>query len=340
MAMSNQAYVPSPAPATPPGAPPPVPHGHRFRSMDRAFLAILALSLSTHVGAYVALARTPPREEVTLEQIPDRFAKILIPEKMPEEEVPAAKAEKKVEVAEKPKQEKKEDEPAAEDPPQVAAEKKARHTAAVAKAVQSKGILKVLGALGGGGLGGAAVKDVFGEGGGMGDVASALAGAGGVAVASGDGGPGAAAAGGRRGSGSGSGAARIGDLGTTGGGGKVEYGVKSDVKVSGTVGMEEAEVDSPDIDQAKLGAFIRARMSAVKACYENQLKRNPSLRGKIRVRFTILETGGISDIQAVENSIGSSEVASCIVATMRTWRTQFHPSGVVTVEHGFVFSAN
>jgi len=310
--------------------------------MDRAFLVILFLSLFTHVSAYVALARTPPREEVTLEQIPDRFAKILIPEKMPDEPPAAKVEEKKVEVVEQPKEEKKqEDAPAPDDTPQVAAEKKALHTAAVVKAVQSRGILKVLGALGaGGGLGGVAVKDVFGEGGGMGDVASALAGVGGVAVAASEVGPGGGGVGGRRGSAAATSAARIGDLGTTGGGGKVEYGVKSDVKVSGSVGMEEAEVDSPDIDQAKLGAFIRARMSAVKACYENQLKRNPNLKGKIRIRFTILETGGLSEIQAVENSVGSSEVASCIVATMRTWRTQFHPSGVVTVEHGFVFSAN
>ncbi len=338
MAMSNLARAPTPAT---PGPTPPVPHGHRFRSLDRAFLVILALSLLTHVGAYVALASTPPREEVTLDQIPDRFAKILIPDKVIEQ-APAEKVEKKVEVVEKPKEEKKEEAPAPEDTAEVAAEKKARHTAAVAKAVQSKGILKVLGALGGGGgLGGGAVKDVFGDGGGAGDVASALAGAGGVAVASGEGGPGAGAGpGGRRGSASGSGAARIGDLGTTGGGGKVDYGVKSEVKVAASVGMEESEVDSPDIDQAKLAAFIRARMSAVKACYESQLKRNPNLRGKIKVRFAILETGGLSDIQAVENSLGSSEVAGCIVATMRTWRTQFHPSGVVTVEHGFVFSAN
>ena len=37
------------------------------------------------------------------------------------------------------------------------------------------------------------------------------------------------------------------------------------------------------------------------------------------------------------NSLGSPEVASCIVNTMRSWRTQFRPSGPVTVEYPFVF---
>jgi TonB family protein len=79
-------------------------------------------------------------------------------------------------------------------------------------------------------------------------------------------------------------------------------------------------------------------MGLIKACYENALKRNPTLKGKIGIRFTILETGGLSDIQAAQNSLGSPEVAACIMNTMRTWRTQFRPSGPVTVEYPFVFA--
>src|SRR6266540_4330367 len=265
-------------------------------------------------------------KEVTLEEIPDRYAKFLIPERMPQ---PPKVEEKKPEAVAEAKQEKKEPEKKQDSPEQTAPRKAAR-AAAVAKAVQSKGILKVLGVLGPGGAGGA-VADVFGTGGGMGDVASALSGAGGVAVATDPG-----AGGGRKGGGEG-GAASIGNLATTGGG-KVGIGTKSEVRVSGSVAAEEAEVDSSDIDQGKLGAFVRARMGLIKACYENGLKRNPKLKGKISIRFTILETGGLADVTAAQNSLGSPEVAGCIVNTMRSWRTQFRPSGPVTVEYPFVFS--
>jgi hypothetical protein len=263
------------------------------------------------------------REEVTLEEIPDRFAKLLIPERKPE----PPKQETKQEVVEEKKEEKKPDKKPGDDSPV----NKAERAAAVAKAVQQKGILRVLGALGPG-SGRGAVADVFGQGG-FGDVASALSGAGGVAVATDGGG-----AGGRKGGGGG-GAATIGDLGTSGGG-KVGLGAKSEVRVSGSVGVEDAEVDSPDIDQQKLSGFVRARMAAIKACYENQLKRNPNLKGKIRIRFTILETGGLADVAAVENTLGSTEVAACIVGTMRTWRTPFRPASTVPVDYPFVFSAN
>ncbi len=317
----------------PPEAPKPVlpreAKGNHFKSMDRAFVTILLLSLLVHSTAYVALANTELPKEVTLEEIPDRYAKVLIPEKVPdrpkvEEKKPEAVAEAKVE-EKKPAEEKKQ-----ESPEQTAARKAAR-AAAVAKAVQSKGILKVLGALGPGTAQGA-VADVFGTGGGIGDVATALSGAGGVAVATDPG-----AGGGRKGGGQG-GAASIGDLATSGGG-KVGYGAKTEVRVSGSVAAEEAEVDSAEIDQQKLGRFVSARMGLIKACYENALKRNPGLKGKIVLRFTILETGAVSDITASQNSLGSSEVAACIVNTMRTWRTQFRPSGPVSVEYPFVFSS-
>jgi len=323
-----------PPPEAPKPVLPQVARGNRFRTMDRSFVVVLSISLFLHVSAYAALRATPVREEVTLEEIPDRFAKLLIPERKPEP--PKPKEEKKVEAVAEPKKEEKKPEEAKkveEDAAKTAARKVAR-AAAVQKAVQSKGILRVLGALGPG-TGGGAVADVFGSGGGLGDVASALSGAGGVAVAVD---PGAGS--GRKGGGQG-GQASIGDLATGGGGGgKVGYGQKSEARVAGSVATEDAEIDSSDIDQGKLGAFVRARIGLIKACYENQLKRNPSLRGKIRIRFTILETGGLADVTAIENTLGNAEVSACIIGTMRGWRTPFRPSGTVTVEYPFVFSAN
>jgi len=326
-------FVPPPAEVPKPALPKEARGGH-FKSMDRLFTLVLAVSLLVHSGVYIALANTDlPSREVSLEEIPDRYARVLLPERLPKPPEPEKeKKEKKVEAAvEKEKKEtpEKSEEKKAEPPEQVA-QRKAARAAAVAKAVQSKGLLKVLGALGPGSAGGSAVADVFGAGGGMGDVASALSGAGGVAVATD---PGAGA--GRKGGGQG-GTASIGELATSGGG-KVALGAKTEVKVAGSVATEEAEVDSSDIDQGKLSAFVRARMGLIKACYENALKRNPALKGKIVVRFTILGTGALADIVTAQNSLGSAEVGACIVNTMRSWRTQFRPSGPATVEYPFVF---
>jgi outer membrane biosynthesis protein TonB len=322
-------FVAPPAEAPRPALPKEA-RGNHFSSLDRLFGIVLAISFAVHTGVYVALANTEIPKEVTLEEIPDRYAKVLIPERLPKPPQPPEEKKPEQVVEAKPVEEKKPEEDAKPEAPEQAAARKAERAAAVAKAVQSKGILKVLGALGPG-TGSGAVADVFGTGGGIGDVATALSGAGGVAVANDPG-----AGGGRKGGGQGE-AASIGSLATSGGG-KVGYGAKTDVKVSGSVAAEEAEVDSADIEQSKLAAFVKARMGLIKACYENALKRNPTLKGRVSVRFTILETGGLADVAAAQNTLGAPEVAACIVNTMRSWRTQFRPSGPVTVEYPFVFS--
>jgi outer membrane biosynthesis protein TonB len=320
-------FVGAPA-ETPKAVLPREAQGNHFRSLDRLFAVVLGLSFALHTGAYVALANTEIPTEVTLEEIPDRYAKVLIPERLPKP--PEKVEEKKPEAVVEQKIEKKQEAERKQESPEQVAAKKAVRAAAVAKAVQSKGILKVLGALGPG-TGGGAVADVFGTGGGIGDVASALSGAGGVAVANDPG-----ATGGRKGAGQVE-AASIGDLATSGGG-KVAYGAKTEVRVSGSVAAEEAEIDSSEIDQQKLAAFVKARQALIKACYENALKRNPNLKGKISIRFTILETGGLADVAAAQNGLGAPEVAACIIQAMKSWRTQFRPSGPVTVEYPFVFS--
>jgi len=324
-------FVPPPPEAPRPVLPPDA-RGNHFRSMDRLFVTVLAFSLLVHASAYVALASADLPPEVTIEQIPDRYAKLLVPDRTPAppvEKAEEAKGPSEETKVEEKKADAKKTEKKAESAEQAAANKAAR-AAAVAKAVQGKGMLKVLGALGPG-SGGGAVSDVFGAGGGMTDVASALSGAGGVAVATDPG-----AGGGRKGGGQG-GAASIGDLATSGGG-AVGYGAKSEVKVTGTVATEAAEIDSSDIDQGKLGAFVRARMGLIKACYENALKRNPNLKGRVVIRFTILETGSVTDVTSSQSTLGAPEVAACIMNTMRSWRTQFKPSGPVTVEYPFLFT--
>jgi outer membrane biosynthesis protein TonB len=326
----------TPAPETPQPAIQSFSKGSHFQSMDRLFVTVLVLSLALHfVFTVWMLAKKVEVREVTLEEIPDRYARMFIPErkieppKVADKQPDAAGEAKVVENTEAKKEpEKKRGDPGTDSP-----EKKAARAAAVAKAVQSKGILKVLGSLGPGATGRTAVADVFGKGGGNGTVAEALAGAGGVAIATSE----TAGVGQRKGGGQG-GAAGIGDLATSGGGGsKVGYGAKAEAKVTGSVAQEAAEVDSSDIDQAKLGAFVRARRGAVIACYENMLKRNPSLKGRLRVRFTILETGSVQDVTAVENSLGP-EVAACVINIMRGWRTPFRPAGGGTVEIPFNFA--
>jgi TonB family protein len=294
--------------------------GTIWTSIDHLFFGILAASLFLHflAAALIALSPKPPDADLALDELPDRFARVLLPPKAPEPEVaktnePAPAEEKKDQKKDVKKKE----------PPADAAQRKA----ALQQKVASKGLLKILGSAGSSG----ALQDVLGSGTGSGDVSAALAGARGVSIATAD------SVGARAGGGAGR-TAGIGDVGTSGGG-KVALAGKGDARVTGQVSAAAPEVDSADVDRAALSRYIRDRLGAIRGCYERELKRNPGLKGKVVVRFNITPAGRAGDVRIEENTLGSGEVASCIQSLMRSWVFPFKPPDEVPVQYPFLFTS-
>ncbi len=313
-----------PPPKAAPSVLPPEVRGSLWNVTDHRFLSILAISLFVHLGAIAAVSRRDlPPEDAAMEEIPDRFAKLLIPEKPPPEEEKPKPEEKKEEAPpeEAPKEEAKKEEPAKDS---------AEHKAEVQKTVAQKGLVKILGAVGAGG--GGALANVLAQGGGFSDdIGAALAGAGGVAIATDAGGPT------RKGEGAAQ-ASGIGALATSGGGGGAKLREKQDVAVRGSVSAEgDAEVDSPTVDKEALGRFIRLRLRSIQGCYETQLKRNPNLRGKIVLRFTIGTRGQVVEVSIDSDTMGNDEVASCVMRLVKAWRLPFTPDSDTPVSFPFLF---
>ncbi len=299
--------------------------GSLFKQIDQFFFAILAASLFVHFSGatFIACQPKPEEHELTLDQLPDRFVKAMMPvEKKapPVKEVADSTTKKEEEV----KEEKKEVGEKKVEKATNNADKRAALDAKVAKS----GLLKVIGSAGGGG----AFEDVLGGSSGVGDVASALSGASGVGVATAE----SLAAGGPKGGTAGS-AAGIGELGTTGGG-NVALAEKGNATIRGGVSMQAPEVESSDVDREKLAAYVRSRKGAIQQCYEKELKRNPTLKGKVVVRFNITPAGRTSEIDIEENTLGNEAVASCIKTTIRGWVFPFKPGSDVAVAYPFVFA--
>ncbi|MFN0061512.1 MAG: TonB family protein [Myxococcaceae bacterium] len=288
-----------------------------WRPREPLFVASLVGSLLIHsvAAVYLALTPTPEEPDLALVELPDRFAKLLIPPPLPEPEKPRE--------AEEAQKEKAKTEKRAAKPVDSAARR-----AEIQRKVASKGLLRILGAAGTSG----AFEDVLGGDTGAGDIAQALAGAGGVGVATAD----SLAANGPKGAGAGD-VAGIGDVGTKGGG-KVNLGAKGDARVSGTVTHSAPEIDSSDVDRAALARYVKARLKAIQNCYEKELKRNPRLRGKVVVRFSINTQGRTSDIDIEENTLGNEAVGACIRTVIRAWVFPFKPDDAVPVAYPFVFS--
>jgi TonB family protein len=102
--------------------------------------------------------------------------------------------------------------------------------------------------------------------------------------------------------------------------------------------MQAPEVESGAVDREKLASYVRSRKTAIQQCYEKELKRNPSLKGKIVVRFTISTAGRATEIDIEENSLNNEAVASCIKTVIRGWVFPFKPPSDVPVAYPFVFA--
>lgn len=311
----------APPPEPPKPELPPNIKGSFWQSMDQLFFTVLAASLFVHFSGagFIACQPMPVERELSLDELPDRFAKAMMPVQIERPKVPEDTGGDKAEEVKEAKSDKKDSGPKDE----------AASKAAMVKAVQSKGLLKILGSSGGAG---SAFEDVLGSGTGAGDIASALQGAGGVGVATADN----LGSGGPKGGGTGT-AAGIGDLGTSGGG-NVNLGAKGDAVVRGKVADAAPDVESSDVDREALARYVKARKSAIQACYEKELKRNPSLKGKVVVRFSISTSGRASSVEIEENTLGNDAVASCIRSIIRTWVFPFKPESEVPVAYPFVFS--
>jgi TonB family protein len=83
---------------------------------------------------------------------------------------------------------------------------------------------------------------------------------------------------------------------------------------------------------------VKARLKAIQHCYEKELKRNPSLKGKVVVRFSIMPSGRTGDIEIEENTLGNDAVGACIRTAIRGWTFPFKPDDEVPVAYPFVFS--
>jgi hypothetical protein len=311
-------------------APPPVKAVKPIKAMDfrprlledddPVFLGFLAIwsALALVLTVWVWNSEVP---EYTLEELPDRFAKIVMepkPEPPPPEpledltkEDPNLKAEATKTAAEpKPEPAKADKSKADEDPGKAA---KNREDAKEDLMQSSKLLIKLLSTTGE--TSGGMVEDMWSdEDKGLGNIDKALAEkSGGVTTDADD--PGI-----REGAGGGTGeAAGIGDLVAGGAGGTSGVGGGPAVKVEGSVAMGAGSMSEEIGDSGKVKNTVRRYAGQMKYCYEQQLKKNASLEGRVELSWAVYD-GRVESAFVVSNGTGDDELAKCMVAKLKRWK--------------------
>jgi TonB family protein len=122
------------------------------------------------------------------------------------------------------------------------------------------------------------------------------------------------------------------DGGTGGGGGTGSGGGSPNGNVGGS-----SNANSYRSNESLLGV-VRRYAPGIQFCYDNELKKNPGLRGKLVVAITVLASGEVSEASVVENSLGAKAVTDCMLAQIRGWRFPAIPYGVTSFRAPFVFT--
>lgn len=313
------------------------------RSIDWLFTAFVVFTFMTMFGLIVYLENSDWPIDQGLASIPEDIARVVFEEPPPppeekketeeasnESEAPAP--EKKAEKAPE-----KKEEPAPKEETEAA---QAEKTARISQEAQQAAEALIVGALSA--EAGGALADVLAGGAVTGNAQDILSQAAGVGVAQ-------SASGGalrtRSGGGSGSGQQGLGALSNRGGPGatasqgegkgpteRVVHG-KTDLGSGGDIG------GSGDFDSALVVAMIKQRIGAIRACYERELKQNPTLAGKVTIQFTIEQQGNVSGVKVNENSTGSDAVGQCVANAIQRFRFNPGPEGgSVTFSYPFVFA--
>jgi TonB family protein len=134
------------------------------------------------------------------------------------------------------------------------------------------------------------------------------------------------------------------DLDNTGVAGSIiAIGSLAPAKSEGGGGLESTESRSgsaPGVyrSNASLLAVIQRYAAGIQFCYETELNRQPGLRGKLVVALAVAPSGEVTEANVVQNTLGSSRIASCALAQIRQWKFPPISGGVTTFQTPFVFT--
>jgi outer membrane biosynthesis protein TonB len=287
-----------------------------FDEDDPVFIGTLSVFMAMAAVLMIYVWNTEPTETTSLEEIPDRFVEIIQPpdrDDKPEveEKKPGPIDPKKVE-----KEEVKVEEKKPEKKPETAQEKEAKAAAEKAKKrddmmKKSKLLAALIGTRGDTKSKGM-VEDLFKDSdASIGSIQDALRNVDGIEIATSDN------LGVKKG-GSGSRTdAKIGDL-ARGGGGSAEVGAGPATKVVGKASLGAIDAGSSE-HAGSIKSVVAKRKFDVQKCYEQRLKENPNIGGRLAISVDI-SAGRVTSVRIDENGTGDKAIESCVKGKVRRWR--------------------
>jgi hypothetical protein len=95
---------------------------------------------------------------------------------------------------------------------------------------------------------------------------------------------------------------------------------------------------SGDVDPELVTRALRRQLGRIRGCYEQALRHDPSVAGKVAVAFTLEQSGTVSHVRIDEDTTRSASLRACVIATISSLRLERGPQGgSVDFRYPFVF---
>ncbi len=137
--------------------------------------------------------------------------------------------------------------------------------------------------------------------------------------------------------GSGAGRGAGGGAGGTGAGAGGAGGTGAtpgETKVGVTTGAAAAK-GGLSADQVR--RVVVAHMGALRACYETEALKNPSLKGGITVAWQIDPSGGVSSASVIGSNVGNGRLEGCVTRQVKSWKFPASDSPTTVASFPFKF---
>jgi hypothetical protein len=89
------------------------------------------------------------------------------------------------------------------------------------------------------------------------------------------------------------------------------------------------------LSQEQVRRVVMAHLGAVRACYESEAQRNPSLKGGVTVAWQIDPSGSVTSASVAGSTLSNPRVEGCVVRQVKGWH--FPTSETPTTVAGFPF---
>lgn len=91
------------------------------------------------------------------------------------------------------------------------------------------------------------------------------------------------------------------------------------------------------LPQEVIERIVNQNMGGIRQCYENGLRKNPSLEGRILINFIIGRDGNVSRVATDESTLSDNDVALCAVRVFRALSFPQPEGGILEVKYPIVF---